>query len=141
MKIERIYKVSVEHHKLLNPWRIICIALYTYLILNHLLSCLLSFVKTLVRVISLFLHSKGNFCLLAHVSNICHIKLFIIIAIDPNLEAQPDCVFPHVSLALNDPFFRKQFSLLHFSFTFSSDTSLRIPPHVIFLWWMHLSGM
>lgn len=41
-----------------------------------------------MRFISLFLHPKGNFCLLAHLSNICHIKLFTIIATGPNLEAQ-----------------------------------------------------
>lgn len=121
MKIGRKYKVPAEHHELLNPWRIICITRYTDLKLNHLLSCLLSFVKVLVRFISLFLHSKGIFCLLVHLSNICHIKLFIIIAIGPNLEAQPDCVFPHVSLYWLILFLGSNFlsytSLLHFLLT------------------------
>lgn len=121
MKVERKDKVPAEHPELLNPWRIICIALHTYLKLNHLLSCLLSFVKILRRFISLFLHSKANFFLLAHLSNVCHIKLFIIIAVGPNLEAQPECVFPHVSLHWLILFLGSNFlsstSLLHFLMT------------------------
>lgn len=134
MKIERKGKVPAEHHEPLNPWRMICIALYTYLKLNLLISCLLSFVKILVRFLSLFLHPKVNFCLLAHLSNICHIKHFIIIAIGPNLKAQPDCVFPHFSLYWLIPFLGSNF-LSYNSFTFSYATSLRIPC-VISLWWM-----
>lgn len=80
-----------------------------------------------------FLHSKDNFSLLAHLSNICHIKLFIYFC-SKWWSQSSACVL--MSPCIHWSFFEKVI-LLPFFLTFSYSASLRIPPCVGFIWSMH----